>query len=361
MSMCKVSVLVPVYNVEQYLPQCLDSILAQTLKDIEIICIDDGSKDSSGDILDQYAEKDSRVRVIHKENGGYGKALNTGMQAAKGEYIGIVESDDFAAPDLYEKLYNAAEKHRAQIAKSNFYRYWSKPKEKVKAEPVLKNLPYNQVIHPWAYQRLFRIQPSIWSGIYKREFLLEHHISFLETPGAAYQDTSFTFKVFAAAERVVLLPDALLYYRQDNENSSVHSVEKASYVRTEYEEINRFLNQKKAYNILHDIRNEAMFHTYVWNYVRLKPELCEAFLQDMQRDFLQLQQKEQLQMDKLSAADARMLNLIINEPEQFWMKEQVILKLRRKVPNQIYRALLIGRTAGLKCMVQAVLKRLSRK
>ena len=104
-----------------------------------------------------------------------------------------------------------------------------------------------------------------------------------------------------------------------------------------------------------------MFHTYVWNYVRLKPELCEVFLQDMQSDFLKLQQKQQLQVDKLSAADARMLNLIINEPEQFWMKEQVILKLRRKVPNQIYRALLIGRTAGLKCMVQAIIKRLSRK
>ena len=84
MNMCKVSVLVPVYNVEKYLPQCLDSILAQTLRDIEIICIDDGSKDTSGDVLDRYAEKDSRVRVIHKENGGYGKALNTGMQIAQG-------------------------------------------------------------------------------------------------------------------------------------------------------------------------------------------------------------------------------------------------------------------------------------
>lgn len=190
---------------------------------------------------------------------------------------------------------------------------------------------------------------------------MDNQISFLETPGAAYQDTSFTFKVFAAAERVVLLPDALLYYRQDNENSSVHSAEKASYVRTEYEEINRFLTQRNAYSILGDVRNEAMFHTYVWNYVRLKPELCKAFLNEIQMDFLQLQQKGQLQMDKLLVADARMLGLIIKEPDQFWNKEQAILKLRRKVPNQIYRALLIGRTAGLGCMVQAVIKRLSRK
>lgn len=359
--MCKVSVLVPVYNVEKYLPKCLDSILAQTLQDIEIICIDDGSTDSSGRILDNYAAHDQRVLVVHKENGGYGKAMNTGLQMAQGEYIGVVESDDFAAPDLYEKLYQTAVHYQAQIVKSNFYRYWSKPKEKTKAEPVLKNLPYNQVIHPWAYQRLFRIQPSIWSGIYKRTFLMDNQISFLETPGAAYQDTSFTFKVFAAAERVVLLPDALLYYRQDNENSSVHSAGKASFIRKEYQAINSFLNQKKAYSVLHKIRNEAMFHTYLWNYVRLKPELCEDFLIQMQQDFNQLQHSGQMQMAEFSKTDARMLQMILEQPQQFWKREQVILPFRQKLPNKVYRALLIGRVAGLTCMVQAVIKRLLRK
>lgn len=359
--MCKVSVLVPVYNVQQYLSKCLDSILAQTLFDIEIICIDDGSTDKSGEILDDYAKKDNRFRIIHQENGGYGKAMNAGLRAAQGKYIGIVESDDFIAPDMYEKLYLAAEQNKAEIVKSNYYCYWGTPKEKIKVEILLKNLPYDKVIHPWKYQRLFRIQPSVWSAIYNRKFLEHNKIGFLETPGAAYQDTSFTFKVMAVAERVVLLKDALLYYRQDNGNSSVHSKEKASFVPLEYKEINRFLNEKKSFEVLYKIRNEAMFHTYLWSYVRLKEELCEDFLKDMQHDFLQLYHSAQLDISEFSKADARMLRMIIKDRNGFIMKERMILPLRKKLPNRIYRALLIGRTAGLGCMMEAVIKKLLKR
>jgi len=359
--MCKISVLVPVYNVAQYLPKCLDSIASQTLQDIEIICINDGSTDTSGDILDQYAKRDSRIRVVHQKNGGYGKAMNAGLRMAKGEYIGIVESDDFAAKDMFEKLYNAAVQHNAEVVKSNYFRYWFLPKEKIKKEPLLKKLPYNQVIHPWAYQRLFRIQPSIWSGIYSRAFLEKYQIAFLETQGAAYQDTSFTFKVFALAERVVLVDDALLYYRQDNGNSSIHSAEKASFIRSEYKEINQFLNQRKAYEALYSIRNETMFHTYLWNYVRLKPELCRQFLYDMQNDFRQLQLSRQLNLKAFNKTDARMLQLLLEDVEQFVEKEQRIMQLRKKISNKAYRALLIGCTAGIPCMLISVAKKILRK
>ena len=359
--MCKVSVLVPVYNVAQYLPKCLDSILAQTLQDIEVVCIDDGSTDNSGNILDTYAAKDSRIHVIHQPNGGYGKAMNAGIHIARGEYIGIVESDDFVAKDMFEKLYNEAVKHNAEMAKSNYFRYWAMPKETIKPEPLLKHLPYGQAIHPWAYQKLFRIQPSIWSGIYSREFLSKHHIAFLETPGAAYQDTSFTFKVFALAERAVLLEDALLYYRQDNGNSSIHSSAKASFVRLEYDEINTFLNQKPNFSALYSIRNEAMFHTYLWNYVRLKQELCEQFLYDMQNDFRQLQQSGQLDITAFHKTDARRLQMILNDIERFIAKEKIIMPLRKKISNRAYRALLIGRTAGIPCMISAVIKKILHK
>ena len=118
----KVSIVVPIYNVEQYLVQCLDSILAQTLQDIEIILVDDGSKDASGTICDVYADKNSRVRVFHQPNGGYGKAVNLGFSLAQGEYLGIIESDDFIKPEMFERLYLAAVQHDADIVKSNFYR-----------------------------------------------------------------------------------------------------------------------------------------------------------------------------------------------------------------------------------------------
>ena len=112
--MPKVSIVIPTYNVEQYLKECLDSVINQTLKDIEIICVDDGSTDNSGKILDEYAAKDSRIKVIHKENGGYGKAMNVGIDNATGEYIGIVEPDDYIEFDMYETLYINAKKNYFQ-------------------------------------------------------------------------------------------------------------------------------------------------------------------------------------------------------------------------------------------------------
>ena len=116
----KVSILVPCYNVEKYLPQCLDSIVNQTLKDIEIIAINDGSTDSTLDIIKQYAKKDKRFVIIDKKNEGYGKSMNRGLDAATGEYIGIVESDDWVEPDAFETLYNMAKLNDADIAKADF-------------------------------------------------------------------------------------------------------------------------------------------------------------------------------------------------------------------------------------------------
>ena len=140
--MIKVSIVVPVYNVEKYLRQCMDSIVNQTLKEIEIICVDDGSTDSSGDILDEYASRDNRVRVIHKENKGYGHSMNMGFHAANGKYIGIVESDDYAEPEMFEVLYEEAEKKQLDVIKSSFYFYYSIPEEKnEKYEIVSKILP----------------------------------------------------------------------------------------------------------------------------------------------------------------------------------------------------------------------------
>ena len=104
MSQPSVSILVPCYNVEKYIHQCMDSIISQTLKDIEIICINDGSKDNTLSILKEYADKDKRIVIIDKSNSGYGDSMNQGLKKANGEYIGIVESDDFVEPNMFETL-----------------------------------------------------------------------------------------------------------------------------------------------------------------------------------------------------------------------------------------------------------------
>ena len=120
-----ISVIVPVYNVEKYLRECLESLICQTLEDIEIICINDGSTDSSLAILEEFAAKDARIKIINKENSGYGASMNAGLNAAAGEYIGIIESDDFADKKMFEDLYNLALKNDADIVKSDFYYHFS--------------------------------------------------------------------------------------------------------------------------------------------------------------------------------------------------------------------------------------------
>ncbi len=119
--MPKISVIVPIYGVEKYLRECLDSILNQTLFYMEIILIDDGSKDDCPKIIDEYAKKDNRIIVIHKENGGYGSAMNVGLNQATGEYIGIVEPDDYIDQKMYEDLYKIAKEYNSDIVKSCFY------------------------------------------------------------------------------------------------------------------------------------------------------------------------------------------------------------------------------------------------
>ena len=114
-SRVKVSIVVPVYNVEQYLRECLDSLINQTLEDIEIICVNDGSTDGSLSILREYESNDSRVKVIDKPNAGYGQTMNVGMDVASGEYVGFVDSDDCVATDMYERLYQIAKQKPISI------------------------------------------------------------------------------------------------------------------------------------------------------------------------------------------------------------------------------------------------------
>lgn len=120
-----ISLLIPIYNVEKYLRECLDSVLAQSFTDFEAICINDGSTDSSRAIVQEYLDADGRFRVIDKSNSGYGASMNQGLDAATGKYVAILESDDAFTPDALEVLYNLATTHNAQAVKADFWFYWS--------------------------------------------------------------------------------------------------------------------------------------------------------------------------------------------------------------------------------------------
>lgn len=240
--MCKVSVLVPICNVEKYLEQCLSSLAAQDMKDMEIICLNDGSKDNSSAIAHRFECEDKRFCVIDKENSGYGKTMNLGLSMAKGKYVGIVESDDFVEPDMFSSLYELAETHNADVVKSAF---WVHTNGLDVFEDVISDTWYDKAISNEDTFEMFERNPSIWSNLYKRYFLLENKIAFSETPGASFQDIAWRTKVFASAERALFTKKAFYHYRRDNDNASVRVDGKLFCVRDEYDEAQRYLFQRK--------------------------------------------------------------------------------------------------------------------
>lgn len=289
----KVSIIVPIYNVERYLRQCLDSIVNQTLKDIEIICVNDGSTDSSPDIIAEYMNKDPRVKVITKSNSGYGHSMNMGFDMASGEYIGIVESDDYADSQMFETLYQIASKNMLDVVKSGYYFYFSQPKERNEKQVIVSKIMSNRTFCPTTdfkskmeMVEFFNIKPTIWSAIYRKDFIRENGIRFNETPGASFQDSSFNFKVWSCAKRVQLIQDAFLHYRQDNESSSVNSKGKIFCVCDEYAEMQRFLDERpQKKGTLEYIKNRIKYDTYMWNYERLAPKYKYIFIERVAAEF----------------------------------------------------------------------------
>ena len=315
-----VSLLIPVYNVEKYLAECLDSALAQTLSNIEIICIDDGSTDASGAMLDEYAKKDPRVKVIHKQNSGYGASMNRGLDAATGEFIGILESDDTMLPNGLEVLHNAAKKHGANVVKGNFNFYWSTPNERIEPFPLVLKEECGRLVDVIEEPRIFHQKPSIWSGLYNREFLVQNGIRFLETPGASYQDTSFAFKAFAAAKKAAFVQDAIINDRQDNESSSVNNRGKVFCVCEEYAEIERWLSELgegDRARLLFPVEQTAKYDSYMWNYVRLAPEFRLDFLQCMQKEFQAALNAGHVALSDFQPWKRVNLKLILESPEKF--------------------------------------------
>ena len=219
MSKPKVSIIVPIYNVEKYLKECVDSILNQSLKDIEVILVDDGSPDKCGEIIDKYAKKDRRVVAIHRKNSGYSAAVNKGIDLAKGEYIGIIESDDFIEPDMYEKLYKSAKENNTDVTKGLFYYYnptLSGAKQNVVyANPSGIDLRFapNRPFRAVEWPKIIGFHASIWSAIYKADFIKK--IKIPETAGASYQDFPFMCDFLTKARRITVVKKAFVHWRNE--------------------------------------------------------------------------------------------------------------------------------------------------
>ena len=339
--MAKVSVVIPTYNVEQYLRECLDSITQQTLQEIEIICVNDGSTDSSLEIINEYAEKDPRIIVITGPNGGYGKAMNKGLDAATGEYIGIVEPDDYISLTMYEDLYEIAVKHDLDFVKADFYRFSTDDDgnlDKDYNHLSKKNEYYNRVLRPLEEKECFRFIMNTWSGIYRREFLEKYHIRHNETPGASFQDNGFWFQTFLLAERAMFIDRPYYMNRRDNPNSSVKSRDKVYCVNEEYKYIKNLILERypALWHEVQSVHALKRLHNYDFTLSRIAPEFKKQYIADISKEFRENEVLGELDKTFFTAGEWKQLQNIKNNPDGYYLKKvQEELRKKTTIDNNI--------------------------
>ena len=208
--MVKVSVIVPVYNVEKYLEKCLDSLVNQTLKDIEIIVVNDGTKDNSQEIIDKYAKKyPKKVKGFIKENGGQSSARNYGLEYAKGEYIGFVDSDDYVELDMFEKLYNKAKEDDFDISICNLNFVYEDTDDK---KEFSINMNSDLTDKESLRKHMINIYPVVWNKIYKKSLFETSKLMFKEK--VWFEDVDFLYKLVPYVKSVGVIDDYLYNYLQ---------------------------------------------------------------------------------------------------------------------------------------------------
>lgn len=311
-----VTVLMPSLNVAAYIRQCVESVLAQTLRPIEVLCIDAGSTDGTLEILREYERVDARLHVILSDKRSYGHQMNLGLVAARGEYIGIVETDDYADPEMFETLYRQAKRLDAQVVKSNYYIYHSRPVDKSVYYQAYWSMPYDCLLTRDERIEAVRRIPCIWTGIYQTKMLRDNGIDFLETPGASYQDTAFTLKVWTTVERAALNDRAFLHYRIDNEASSVKQADKAYFVNGEfqngYEYCVRRHGSKDGYAASLRCRQA---NAYNWNFGRIDDGLKRDYVMQIREEFAVARDAGELERKYFWRKEWNFVQQVLNDPE----------------------------------------------
>ncbi|MBS4197579.1 glycosyltransferase family 2 protein [Lederbergia citri] len=268
-----ISIIVPVYNVQSYLTRCIDSILDQTFTNFELILVNDGSLDNSGEVCDEFAKKDSRIVVIHKENGGVSSARNVGIDVANGQYIGFIDSDDYIHPKMYEILYQYAIRHSSDIVMCDYLKVSEGENPIMRCDKALKLLHYTNIE---ALNQLYITEPRnslgwivVWNKLFKRK--LFHELRFTE--GRIYEDELIAHKVFYSCLKITYVADQLYYYyqRSDSYIGSSFSTKKFDRVYALKERVDFFrsIGQQHLFNLALKHFMEVFF----WYYTKAKLDL----------------------------------------------------------------------------------------
>ena len=332
----KVSVIMPSLNVVNYVRECLQSVLNQTMRDIEIICVDAGSTDGTVDVINELAKRDKRIKIIHSDVKSYGYQMNLGLRAAQGQYVGIVETDDVILPEMFKRLYDKAIVDRVDFVKSNYTSFFCKNGKKQFID-IINNQTLkicNQLlVEPEIRKYCLADINHIWSAIYKRDFLLSNSIWFNETLGASFQDTSFSVIVGMMAKKCIYIPDCFYQYRIDRPNSSVKSDKKIFCVIDEFRYIEKYL-LRHQFNMNQIVRetSSAKIQVYWWNMMRLSRENRVKFHQEIVEELNQI-----IADGNITKDECELTKLLLNSG-QFNIYADNIEKKTRHFLDVIYRA-----------------------
>lgn len=324
----KISVIIPVYNTEKYVRECMNSVLSQDFEDMEIICIDDGSSDNSGLILDDYASREEKVRVFHISNGGYGHAVNYGIDMAIGKYISIVEPDDYIEGGMLKTLYSFAEENKLEIISSNYMHFMGAGRERIfRVEHVMgKEKFYYKVLNPFYERELLQGTYLNQAGLFRRDFINKYQIRHHESPGASYQDVGFRLQTLTYCTRFMILQDAFYCHRDDNPNSSIHNRTCLHWIIDEYAFVfQKMENNKDVLERFLPNLVRCKVTDYLGQYDRLIPELRMDFLKMIREEFLEADKKGRFITTELTERQRKRIEFIIEEPDNY-AKREILLK-----------------------------------
>lgn len=255
-----ISIIVPIYKVEKYLNRCVESIVQQTYSNLEIILVDDGSPDNCPKICDDWLQKDNRIKVVHKENGGLSDARNAGIALAAGNFIGFIDSDDWIAPEMYERLLNSIHKDETDIAACTVEMTWEDNKEKNKLLTVKENVVLSQIEAQETLLNEDKLNHPVWNKLYKRETI----DGLLFEKGKYHEDVFWTYKAIGNADSISIIDYVGYFYFQRNDSIMGHDYsidwidyvdaicERHEYFETKYPELETrarlYINQNCIYH-----------------------------------------------------------------------------------------------------------------
>ncbi len=284
--MVSISIVIPVYNIEKYLKTCLDSIVNQTFKDFEVICVNDGSKDDSLEILNEYAKKDSRIKVVTQENGGSGSARNNGLKRAEGKYVQFLDGDDYFEPELLEKLYNLAEKHQADISVCSSRKVDDEgnitetrnPNSPLNLAKIILDKSFSYKDFP---EDIFSLIGTIpWNKLYLRQMLLDNNLKFPALTGP--DDLCFVHMANVCAEKIAVIDDELINYRYNRPGSvQTYRANHTLDIVRAFLFIKDFLKEKRLYDFLEKAYIKALTFSVRWEISLCNDEQYKKFVEEL--------------------------------------------------------------------------------